>query len=307
VTHHPGDRGGAGSRPADPGRHAAGEQALHYGHPMQARADRRTYQQRSGDRRQRQRPRRVFAIGRRSGQRVRGGPEPGRIGRFTGVIAVDLPPGERGTGQQAAPGRQQPQPRPAATHGRVGRLHAGQHRSSQPGPRRPPTGRSQRRPAHQLTRPRCQQALRDGASRRDAGADGRLGRVASHPAGRRPVIADKPPGKGRTGRLRGHYEPVVGGGDDPGRQRLIQGRPREQTWAEARADHSGRRQCRCPLYGVCARQRTPGPPGGSVEIHPFPSPTRLPPLAPTRPLRKRPRQAPGPAGPALMMPAGSMP
>ena len=237
---------------------------------MQPSADRRTQQQRSGDRRQRHRPERVVPLGRRSGQRIRGGPEPGRIGLFTGVIAVDLPPGERGTGQQAAPGREHPQPRPAATHGRVGGRDAGQRRTGQADSRHPPADRAQHRPAHRFTRPRCQQARRDGASRRGARADGRLGRVASHPAGRRPIIADKPPGERRTGRLRGHHQPVVGGGDDPCRQRLIQARPREQAWAEARADHSGRRQCRCPLYGVAARQRTPGPPGGCFEIHLFP-------------------------------------
>jgi hypothetical protein len=217
----------------------------------------------------------VFAVGHRSGQRVGGGPEPVRIGLFAGVVAVDLPPGERGTGQQATCGGQQSQARPAAAHGGVGGRDTGQHRAGQVDPRRPPAGRAQHCPAYRLAGPRCEQALRPGAGHRDAHADGRLGRVAPHLAGRCPIITDEPPGERRTRRLRGHHHAVVGGGDDPGRQRLIQSRPREQARAEARADHGGRRQCRRPLDCVAARQRALGPPGGCCEVHPCLSPASL--------------------------------
>jgi hypothetical protein len=201
---------------------------------MEPPADCGAEQQRPGHRRQR---RRGLPAGRLAGERVGGRRDPGRFRFFARVVAVDLPAGERAAGQQATPGRDHSQARPAASYGGIHGRHRRQRRPGQPDPRGPPARRPQHRPAHRLARPRRQRALGRGARRGNAGAHGCLGSEASHPARWCPVIARDQPGKRRAGRLRRHHQPVLRRGDDPGRQRLIQARPGEQARAEARARH----------------------------------------------------------------------
>ena len=270
MARQQGEWRGPGDRPAYPSGQAAGERAFGQGHPVQARADRGAQQQRLGHRRQRQRLRCGLSLGRLTGQRIGGRSEPDGIGPLACVVAVDLPPRERGTGQQAAPGREDPQARPAATHGRVNSRDAGQPGSGQPDPQCPPASRPQRCPAHRLTWPRRQHAFRREAGHGNTGVDGRLRRETPHPARWCPIVGDEAPGERRARRLRRHHETVLGGPDDPGRQRLIQAWPGEQTGAEAGADGDGRRERRRPLHRVVAGQHAPSPPNGCSEIHPSP-------------------------------------
>ena len=70
---------------------------------MQARGDHSTQQPRPGHRRQRQPPRSGLADGYLAGQRIGGWREPGRLGPSACVIAVNLPPGDRGAASKPPP------------------------------------------------------------------------------------------------------------------------------------------------------------------------------------------------------------
>ena len=269
---------------------------------------------------------------RRERQRRRPASSPPTAAPVSGYPVAGPPPGPdrplRGcdSGRSASPASAVPasRPPPAASslrpglrplHGRVGgrRLRPAPA-PARLAPRRPAGRRAQRRPGAPAPRaggcpagapPRQPASRRTPRPRRPP-----VGAWPRRPAGRRPIVADEPPGERRTGRLRrSSTEPVVGGGDDPGRQGLIQARPREQARAEAscrprQADASAAVQ----LYRVAARQRRSRPAGRLLrDPSLFPSPARSP-----RPLGaglsrqgERPRRARwAPTGRPLMMPPG---